>query len=89
MPDEINISGTMYNLKEFMFHPELVVKHGMRNFVDSLSKQRAGLVSSLSLSLVMSVNLNVNFFIHMINCYLPKKKPFSHSNLLLIRYQCS
>lgn len=43
MPDEINISGTMYNLKEFMFHPELVVKHGMRNFVDSLSKQRAGL----------------------------------------------
>ncbi|KAK3088071.1 hypothetical protein FSP39_014318 [Pinctada imbricata] len=42
MPDEFNINGTKYNLKEFLFHPEVVVKHGMREFVDSLSKQRAG-----------------------------------------------
>ncbi|XP_062622377.1 prostaglandin G/H synthase 2-like [Saccostrea cucullata] len=43
MPDEFNINGTKYTLKEFEYHPEIVVKHGMREFVDSLSKQRAGM----------------------------------------------
>ena len=45
MPDDFNINGTKYNLKEFVFHPEILVKHGIREFVDSLSKQRAGAVS--------------------------------------------
>lgn len=44
VPDEFNISGTIYNMKEFLYHPEIVVKHGMRDFVDSMIKQRAGLV---------------------------------------------
>ena len=48
MPDDFNINGTKYNLKEFVFHPEILVKHGIREFVDSLSKQRAGAVSSKS-----------------------------------------
>nr|XP_011440168.2 prostaglandin G/H synthase 2 [Crassostrea gigas]XP_034302669.1 prostaglandin G/H synthase 2 [Crassostrea gigas]XP_034302670.1 prostaglandin G/H synthase 2 [Crassostrea gigas] len=44
VPDEFNISGTIYNMKEFLYHPEIVVKHGLRDFVDSMIKQRAGLV---------------------------------------------
>ncbi|KAJ8300006.1 hypothetical protein KUTeg_021525 [Tegillarca granosa] len=32
MPSEFNISGTVYSQKDIMFHPEILVKHGMRNF---------------------------------------------------------
>ncbi|XP_033732578.1 prostaglandin G/H synthase 2-like [Pecten maximus] len=42
MPSEFNISGTTYSLREFVYHPEILLKHGMHDFVDSLSKQRAG-----------------------------------------------
>nr|QHX41555.1 prostaglandin G/H synthase 2 [Octopus vulgaris] len=42
IPDTFNINGTMYTNREFYYHPEIVVKHGMKAFVDSLSRQTAG-----------------------------------------------
>ncbi|XP_053381120.1 prostaglandin G/H synthase 2-like isoform X1 [Mercenaria mercenaria] len=42
MPDEFNISGTTYTVKDFLFRPDIVLKHGMRDFVDGLVHQRAG-----------------------------------------------
>ncbi|XP_050414504.1 prostaglandin G/H synthase 2 [Patella vulgata] len=45
MPDEFNISGTVYPIKDFVFQSDLVIKHGMKSFVDSFSKQRAGMMS--------------------------------------------
>ncbi|KAK6979623.1 prostaglandin G/H synthase 2 [Biomphalaria glabrata] len=45
MPDEFNISGTIYPIKDFIYHLELVLKHGTANFTDSLSRQRAGHMS--------------------------------------------
>ena len=46
-PDEYNISGTVYSIDEFMYHPEMTVKHGMRDFVDSMSRSLAGKVHAL------------------------------------------
>ena len=43
-PDEYNISGTIYPFKDFEYHSEIVVKHGMRNFVESMSRSLAGKV---------------------------------------------
>ena len=43
-PDEYNISGTIYSIDEFMYHPEMAVEHGMRDFVDSMSRSLAGKV---------------------------------------------
>ena len=61
MPDEFNITGTIYTLKDFMFHPEIVVKHGLSDFVDSLSKQRAGMVNALYISTIsLQSKLNLN-----------------------------
>lgn len=60
MPDEFNINGTKYNLKDFMFHPEIVVKHGMREFVDSMSRQRAGFVCIMSLYWIFITNKKQN-----------------------------
>jgi len=51
MPDTFNISGNMYTVKEFLFRPDIVVKHGMREFVDGLVNSRAGAVSLLSVIL--------------------------------------
>ncbi|KAK3600358.1 hypothetical protein CHS0354_015956 [Potamilus streckersoni] len=45
MPDSFNISGTVYTVKDFMFRPDLVIKHGMNNFVVGMIKQRAGRMS--------------------------------------------
>ena len=45
MPEEFNIGGTNYTVKDFLYNPGLVVKHGLSTFVDSLSRQRAGAVS--------------------------------------------
>ncbi|KAK7094706.1 prostaglandin G/H synthase 2-like [Littorina saxatilis] len=45
MPTNFNISGTVYELKDYMFHSELVIKHGFANVLDSMIKQRAGLMS--------------------------------------------
>ena len=45
MPDTFNISGTVYTVKDFLFRPDLVIKHGMRDFVAGLINQRAGAVS--------------------------------------------
>ena len=45
MPDMFNISGTVYTVKDFMFRPDLVVKHGMKDFMEGLLNQRAGAVS--------------------------------------------
>lgn len=42
MPDDFNINGTHYNLRDFVYHPEIVIKHGMHDFVEALSRQRAG-----------------------------------------------
>ena len=46
-PDEYNISGTVYSMDDFIFHPEILVKHGMRDFVDSMSRTLAGKVCSM------------------------------------------
>ena len=56
MPEEFNISGTIYTVKDFLFRPDLVLKHGMRDFVDGLVHQRAGAVS-------------INLFIYHLVCY--------------------
>ena len=45
-PDEFDVSGTTYTIDEFMYHPEIVVKHGMSSFVDSMSKGLCGKVQS-------------------------------------------
>ena len=45
MPDTFNISGTVYTVKDFLFRPDLVVKHGMKDFMEGLLNQRAGAVS--------------------------------------------
>ena len=44
-PDDYNISGTMYTIDDFIYHPEIVVKHGMLSFVDSMSRSLAGKVA--------------------------------------------
>nr|AAF93168.1 cyclooxygenase [Gersemia fruticosa] len=44
-PDEYNISGSTYSIQDFMYHPEIVVKHGMSSFVDSMSKGLCGQMS--------------------------------------------
>lgn len=41
-PDEFDIQGTKYTMDDFLFNAEPVVKHGMKDFVDSLSKGLAG-----------------------------------------------
>lgn len=46
MPDHFNISGTVYTLKDFLFRPDFVIKHGMKDFVSGLINQRAGAVST-------------------------------------------
>ena len=43
-PDEFNISGKVYSIDDFLFHPEVVVEHGMKDFVDSMSRGLAGKV---------------------------------------------
>ena len=48
MPETFNISGTNYEFKDYVYHSELVVKHGMRAFVDALSRQIAGKVEEKS-----------------------------------------
>ncbi|BFZ06017.1 hypothetical protein BsWGS_09056 [Bradybaena similaris] len=45
IPDEFNISGTVYPMKDYMFHSELVIKYGTSVFTDSLSRSRAGQMS--------------------------------------------
>ena len=45
-PEEYNISGHNYSMDEFMYHPEVVVKHGMSKFVDSMSRSLAGKVNN-------------------------------------------
>ncbi|KAK3600354.1 hypothetical protein CHS0354_015951 [Potamilus streckersoni] len=45
MPESFNISGTVYPVKDFKFRPDIVVKHGMKNFVEGMIKQRAGRMS--------------------------------------------
>ncbi|XP_041368603.1 prostaglandin G/H synthase 2-like isoform X2 [Gigantopelta aegis] len=45
MPDNFNITGTVYKMNEFVFHSELVIKHGLTDFVESMSRQQAGRMS--------------------------------------------
>ena len=45
MPEVFNIGDTNYTVKDFLYNPGLVVKHGLSTFVDALSRQRAGAVS--------------------------------------------
>lgn len=67
MPTTFNISGTDYNMKEYMFHSEIVFKHGLANIVDSMSRQRAGMVSfiitCISHYLVLRCVIPIMFFI--------------------------
>ena len=42
MPEVFNIGDTNYTVKDFLYNPGLVVKHGLGTFVDALSRQRAG-----------------------------------------------
>ncbi|XP_076436355.1 prostaglandin G/H synthase 2-like isoform X2 [Babylonia areolata] len=45
MPTTFDINGTRYAMKDYMFHSEIVFKHGLATMVDAMSKQRAGLMS--------------------------------------------
>uniref|UniRef100_A0A0B7AA99 prostaglandin-endoperoxide synthase n=2 Tax=Arion vulgaris TaxID=1028688 RepID=A0A0B7AA99_9EUPU len=45
MPDEFYINGTVYPMKDYILHSELVVKYGTSIFTESLSRQRAGHMS--------------------------------------------
>lgn len=42
MPDDFTIGGVNYTMKDFLTRQDLLVKHGLGTFVDSLSKQNAG-----------------------------------------------
>ena len=55
-PDEFNISGTIYTMNDSLGHPELVVKHGMKNFVDSYSRSLAGKVKYFSSHCIANFN---------------------------------
>ena len=44
-PDRFDIAGTIYTMEDFMFNVEPLLKHGMSEFVDSMSKNLAGTVS--------------------------------------------
>ena len=52
MPDTFNISDTIYTVKDFLFRPDIVIKHGMKDFVTGLVNQRAGAVSIFNLPLL-------------------------------------
>ena len=45
MPSSLNVSGVEYQLKDYLFHSEIVLKHGLTAVLDSMVRQRAGLVS--------------------------------------------
>ncbi|GFO21192.1 prostaglandin g/h synthase 2 [Plakobranchus ocellatus] len=45
MPDSFNISGKIYEMKDYIFKSDLVVKYGTAAMTDSLSRQRAGHMS--------------------------------------------
>ncbi|XP_012943751.1 prostaglandin G/H synthase 1 [Aplysia californica] len=45
MPDEFNITGSVYPMKDFMFHSEVVVNHGTAAVTDAFSRQRSGHMS--------------------------------------------
>nr|ALG96649.1 cyclooxygenase b [Cavibelonia sp. JCH-2014] len=42
MPDELHVGNTTYTVEELMFHPEVVVEHGVSAFTEALSKQVSG-----------------------------------------------
>ena len=44
MPETFNVDGTVYTIKDFLFTPEPVLKHGMSAFVDAMSKSLGGKV---------------------------------------------
>ncbi len=44
MPEKFVIDGTVYSINDFMFTSEPVLKHGMRAFVDAMSKSLGGQV---------------------------------------------
>ncbi|TSN30255.1 Prostaglandin G/H synthase 2 [Bagarius yarrelli] len=45
MPDAFHIQGEIYNYKQFLYNTSIVTDHGIRNLVDSFSKQIAGRVA--------------------------------------------
>ncbi|CAG5135125.1 unnamed protein product, partial [Candidula unifasciata] len=45
MPDQFHINGTIYPMKDYMFHSELVINYGTSLFTEALSRQRAGQMS--------------------------------------------
>ena len=51
MPEEFNIAGTYYTIKDFMFTAEPVLKHGTQAFVDAMSKSLGGKVRVVQLYL--------------------------------------
>ena len=46
IPDEFIINNTIYTTKQFFFKPEILLNHGMTDFIESLIKQSAGRVSN-------------------------------------------
>ena len=58
MPEVFNIGDTNYTVKDFLYNPGLVVKHGLGTFVDALSRQRAGAVS---ISLIITEEEGLEF----------------------------
>ena len=57
-PDEYNISGTVISVEESMYSSDIVVKHGMSKYVDSMSRSLAGKVCFQSEMCCDIVNCN-------------------------------
>ncbi len=58
MPEEFNVDGTVYTIGDFMFTSEPVLKHGMRAFVDAMSKSLGGKVKWNILTVIKFNSLN-------------------------------
>ena len=47
MPETFNVDGTVYSIDDCMYTTEPVLKHGIRAFVDAMSKSLGGQVRSI------------------------------------------
>lgn len=54
MPDAFHIQDQAYSYKQFTFNNSLLMEHGVNSLVESFTKQVAGRVSILSMSLLLT-----------------------------------
>ena len=45
VPSVLKVEDTDYTIKNILYKPEMVLKHGFKNFVEAMAKQPAGRVS--------------------------------------------